>query len=141
MLKIVGDEKAVVSVRFLRRGEYFKKNSVVRGVIAKAVKEIREYFRGKRKRFSVKFSLRGTPFQQNVWKELRGLSFGQTVCYEVIARRMGKPRAVRAVGTAIGKNPLAIIIPCHRVISKSGSPGNYAGGLFRKRWLLNHEKN
>jgi len=83
--------------------------------------------------------LHGTPFQRRVWRALRGIPTGTTVSYQTIARRIGAPRAVRAVGAANGANPVPIVLPCHRVIGADGSLTGYGGGLARKRWLLRHE--
>ena len=83
---------------------------------------------------------RGTPFQQRVWSALREIPFGTTTSYAQLAERIGMPRACRAVGLANGQNPIAIVVPCHRVIGKTGALTGYAGGLARKRWLLDHEK-
>ncbi len=81
----------------------------------------------------------GTPFQQSVWKALRGIACGTTISYAELARRIGKPKAVRAVGLANGQNPISIVVPCHRVIGSDGSLTGYGGGLPRKKWLLEHE--
>ncbi len=103
-------------------------------------KEIDTYFSGSLKRFSVPLVYPGTPFQQSVWKELLRIPYGKTVSYEDIARRIGSPTAQRAVGHANGLNRIAIVIPCHRVVNKSGKLGGYGGGLWRKQKLLVLEK-
>ena len=97
--------------------------------------EMTEYFAGKRHIFSVPVSFHGTPFQELVWTVVSTIPFGQTLTYSQIAERIGSPRACRAVGTAVGKNPIPIIIPCHRVLAKSGL-GGYRGGLPIKKMLL-----
>jgi methylated-DNA-[protein]-cysteine S-methyltransferase len=102
--------------------------------------QLEEYFRGERTTFDLPLSLSGTAFQRRVWEELRRIPFGETTSYSEIARAIGNPKSVRAVGTANGSNPVAIIVPCHRVIGKGGSLTGYAGGLPRKRWLLHHER-
>lgn len=105
-----------------------------------AVAQLEEYFAGQRRSFEeLPLRPRGTPFQQEVWRALRAIPFGETVSYADIARSIGRPRAVRAVGAANGRNPLAIIVPCHRVIGSNGTLTGYAGGLELKRWLLEHE--
>jgi len=104
--------------------------------ILKAVKQLDEYFAGKRKQFDVALDFTGTPFQNRVWKALAEIPFGQTVAYKDIAKRINNPKAVRAVGTANGKNPFCIIVPCHRVIAADGSIGGYGGGIPIKRKLL-----
>ncbi len=82
---------------------------------------------------------RGTPFQQEVWEALRGIPVGETISYAELARRVGRPTGFRAVGSANGRNPIAVVVPCHRVIAADGSLGGYSGGLDNKRWLLAHE--
>ncbi|SOC05206.1 methylated-DNA-[protein]-cysteine S-methyltransferase [Ureibacillus xyleni] len=102
-------------------------------------KELVEYFEGKRNHFSFPFDIRGTKFQMDVWKVLNEIPYGQTKCYSDIAKMIGNPKAVRAVGTAIGRNPLSIVIPCHRVLGKNGTLTGYSGGLDVKEMLLQHE--
>lgn len=99
------------------------------------VREMSEYLEGKRKVFSIPLHFHGTPFQESVWKVVASIPFGTTLTYSQIAERIGSPRACRAVGTAVGKNPIPIIIPCHRVLSRSGL-GGYSGGLHIKKVLL-----
>jgi len=107
--------------------------------LKKAVKELKEYFKGERKTFSLKTSGEGTAFQRKVWKSLENIPYGKVSSYSDIARNIKKPKAVRAVGSANKRNPLPIIIPCHRVIGKSGEMTGYNFGLKRKKWLLEHE--
>jgi len=97
------------------------------------------YFAGSRRQFDVPFVAPGSDFQERTWAELRRLTSGETVSYEELATRVGVPRAQRAVGTANGANRIALVIPCHRVVRKSGETGNYGGGRWRKEWLLAHE--
>jgi AraC family transcriptional regulator of adaptative response/methylated-DNA-[protein]-cysteine methyltransferase len=99
-----------------------------------------EYFSGDRRTFEVPLSYPGTEFQMRVWRELLAIPYGETRSYEGIAAAIDTPNAVRAVGRANGMNRIAILIPCHRVIGKDGSPVGYGGGLWRKRWLLDHER-
>jgi methylated-DNA-[protein]-cysteine S-methyltransferase len=101
--------------------------------------QLAEYFAGTRTAFDVKLDMHGTDFQQRVWRELLTIPFGSTTTYGKIAQALGDPKTVRAVGAANGQNPIAIIVPCHRVIGASGDLVGYAGGLWRKRWLLAHE--
>ena len=103
-------------------------------------KQLQEYFAKKRKTFDVQFNLKGTPFQMRVWQQLQKIPYGQTQTYKQIAEAIGKPKASRAVGMAIHNNPIAIIIPCHRVIGSNGKLTGYAGGLDLKQYLLNIEK-
>ena len=104
------------------------------------LKQIDEYFSGIRKEFLLKLDPRGTSFQKRVWQQLEKIPFGTVVSYREIAGIIGKPNACRAVGSANGKNPIAIIIPCHRVVGSDGSLTGYGGGLWRKEWLIKHEK-
>jgi methylated-DNA-[protein]-cysteine S-methyltransferase len=97
------------------------------------------YFQGKQKTFDIPVALGGTDFQRRVWMEANKIPFGETSTYEKIAQRLGSPNAVRAVGSAMGLNPILLILPCHRVIGKSGSLTGYAGGLWRKSKLLEME--
>jgi methylated-DNA-[protein]-cysteine S-methyltransferase len=103
-------------------------------------RQLDRYFAGALKRFTVPLELRGSEFQQLVWRALLGIPYGQTVSYGDIARRIGKPRAVRAVGAANGQNPVCIIVPCHRVMGADGSLTGFAGGLACKEHLLNLER-
>ena len=109
-------------------------------LIIKAVKQLKEYFAGKRKEFDIDLHFAGTVFQNRVWKALSEIPFGKTVAYKDIAQRIKNPKAVRAVGTANGKNPFCIIVPCHRVIAADGSIGGYGGGIPVKRQLLEIEQ-
>lgn len=102
-------------------------------------RELAAYGRDRHARFTVPLDLQGTPFQREVWRALRDIPAGRTVSYAEIAARIGRPRAVRAVGAAVGANPVAIVVPCHRVIGRDGSLTGYAGGLARKTILLRHE--
>ena len=112
----------------------------VHPVIRRASHELCEYFTGQRRVFSVPRAPHGTPFQQRVWDQLVQIPYGTTATYQQVAGRIGQPTASRAVGLANGKNPLAIVVPCHRVIGKSGGLTGYAGGLSRKRVLLELEQ-
>jgi methylated-DNA-[protein]-cysteine S-methyltransferase len=109
-------------------------------IVARARRQIEEYLDGRRTTFDVPLDLRGTPFQRRVWQALLGIAHGDTVSYADVARRLGGAASPRAVGAAVGRNPVAIIVPCHRVVGADGSLTGYAGGLARKRALLNHEK-
>ena len=104
-----------------------------------AVQQLTEYFAGNRRTFDLPLRLQGTAFQQRVWHELTKIPFGETWSYGELAKRISKPSASRAVGLANGRNPISILVPCHRVIGADGSLTGYGGGLERKRWLLAHE--
>lgn len=108
-------------------------------VLKQAVEQLQDYFEGKRTEFSFKMNPTGTEFQKKVWQELLQIPYGKTYSYLEISKKLGDVKAIRAVATANGKNPLWIVIPCHRVIGSDGSLTGYAGGLWRKKWLLDHE--
>jgi len=116
--------------------DWTENKEVFKDVIA----QLDEYFAGKRQTFDLKIAFAGTPFQQSVWKELQKIPFGAHTSYQAIAETIGKPKAVRAVGTAVGSNPICIVVPCHRVLATSGKLGGYAGGLDSKRALLTTEQ-
>ena len=108
-------------------------------ILAEAAKQLAAYFAGELRDFDLPLALEGSDFQRQVWDELRRIPFGETTSYMAIAKRLGDARHVRAVGSANGRNPISIIIPCHRVVGSDGSLVGYGGGLERKRWLLDHE--
>lgn len=109
-------------------------------VLETAAAQVREYLAGEREGFDLPLELAGTPFQRKVWEALRTIPFGETWSYGELAKRIGNPGAVRAVGTANGRNPVCIIVPCHRVVRASGDLGGYAGGRDRKAFLLGRER-
>ena len=108
-------------------------------LLAGAARECEAWFAGDLEAFSTPIELRGTPFQRAVWEALRAIPWGERRSYGWVARRIDRPAAVRAVGAAVGRNPLSIVVPCHRVVGADGSLTGYAGGLDAKRWLLAHE--
>ncbi len=108
--------------------------------LQEAMRQLDAYFNGRRDVFDITLDLRGTPFQQAVWRALMTLPYGGTTSYREIAQRIASPRAIRATGTAIGRNPVCIIVPCHRVVGVSGALSGYAGGIERKRYLLALER-
>ena len=109
------------------------------GVLDEAREQLQAYFEGQRRRFTLPVAPEGTPFQQRVWRELQQIPWGATTTYREIAEKLGQPAAVRAVGHANGRNPVAIVIPCHRVVGANGYLTGYAGGIATKRRLLQHE--
>lgn len=138
-LRVVGNEESILTVDF---SEYSISNEDnYPEVIMECINQFEEYFAGKRKSFDVKYLLRGSEFQRKVWSELAQIPYGEIVTYKYIAEKIGNEKAVRAVGTTNGRNPIAIIIPCHRVVGAQGKLTGYAWGLWRKQWLLRHEKN
>ena len=141
----VGILRLTASVRGLRsievvRGSKMKRETVPRtgagAIVRQAEQELREYFAGRRRTFTVKLDLEGTEFQRKAWQAMRKIPFGETISYGEQARKVGKPKAYRAVGSANGKNPIPIIVPCHRVLASDGSLGGYSLGLSMKRRLL-----
>jgi methylated-DNA-[protein]-cysteine S-methyltransferase len=108
-------------------------------VLDRAVEQLEEYFRGERTEFHLPLAPKGTRFQQQAWEILREIPFGETITYGEQARRLGDPHKSRAVGAANGRNPIPIIVPCHRVVGANGHLTGYAGGLDKKAWLLDHE--
>lgn len=109
-------------------------------MLAPVREQLAAYFAGELREFDVELALKGTPFQESVWRELCRIPYGQTITYGELARRVGKPAAVRAAGAANGRNRIGIIVPCHRVIGANGTLTGYAGGLERKEWLLAWER-
>jgi methylated-DNA-[protein]-cysteine S-methyltransferase len=108
-------------------------------LLRKCIEQLDEYFSGKRKVFDLPLGQHGSPFQQNVWKHLETIPFGKTISYLQLSKQIGDVKAIRAIAAANGKNNLAIVVPCHRVIGSDSKLVGYAGGLWRKKWLLEHE--
>jgi len=137
-LQISGTEKAITSLRFEEKK--CKSDYPLPVPLQDCLLQLDEYFKGKRKRFTVKLHPQGTEFQKKVWNQLMSIPYAKTLSYKDVAQAIGNERAVRAVGGANGRNPIGILIPCHRVISHDGTLGGFGGGLRKKEWLLNHEK-
>lgn len=135
--EIIGDENGISKIHVLDSDE--KPTAKVPASLKEASTQLKEYFDGKRIEFTFALNPQGTEFQQSVWKELRNIPFGKTVSYMDITKKLGDVKAIRAVASANGKNPLWIVVPCHRVVGSDGSLTGYAGGLWRKKWLLEHE--
>jgi methylated-DNA-[protein]-cysteine S-methyltransferase len=141
-LTLVGNGKALTAIGITDKIRANKTQYADGGrdpVLVKTKKQLEQYFAGKLNRFDLPLDVHGTPFQKKVWKALSKIPFGKTASYKDVAVMIGNPKACRAVGTANGKNPLCIIVPCHRVISNDGSLGGYTGGLSKKRYLLSLE--
>ncbi len=136
MARITGD---AAGVREITVGDESEASRRIPEVLQPACRQLQEYFKGDRTAFSFAMAPEGTPFQQEVWQALQKIPFGTTLSYMDLAKRLGDPKAIRAVAAANGKNPIWIAVPCHRVIGSDGSLTGYAGGLHRKKWLLNHE--
>ena len=135
--KITGDNYGITSVSVLDSEENI--SSQIPSSLKTCVDQLKEYFNGNRTAFDLKLNPKGTDFQKEVWKELLKIPFGKTVSYLDLTKNLGNVKAIRAVASANGKNPLWIVVPCHRVIGSDGSLTGYAGGLHRKQWLLDHE--
>ncbi len=134
--KIVGDENGISEISVTSEGAI---SETIPIELQEAVSQLSDYFDGKRKDFNFKLNPKGTDFQQKVWQELLNIPFGKTISYLDLSKKLSDVKAIRAVASANGKNPLWIVIPCHRVIGTDGSLTGYAGGLWRKKWLLEHE--
>jgi methylated-DNA-[protein]-cysteine S-methyltransferase len=139
MLEIKANSDALVSVQFLSEEVVSTIGEIMSPLVEETIRQLTAYFEGTLKQFDLPLEFIGTEFQQKVWKELTKISFGQTVSYGRLADLLGSRQLVRAVGSANGKNPIGIIVPCHRVIGNQGDLVGYAGGLWRKQWLLEHE--
>ena len=133
---VTATERAVTTVRFGAAGPAVGQAGDLPPVLRQAVEELREYFAGERREFTLPLAPAGTPFQQQVWAALREIPYGATCSYGRIAGRIGRPKACRAVGMANNRNPIAIVVPCHRVVGASGALVGYAAGLEVKEKLL-----
>ncbi|MBJ2356614.1 methylated-DNA--[protein]-cysteine S-methyltransferase [Sphaerochaeta sp. S2] len=136
-LYLTSNQDALLGVSFISEIREEQESSPV---LDMAMQQLDAYFNGKLQQFTVPFELQGTAFQKTVWEALCTIPYATVVSYQDIAIAIGNPKAVRAVGMANNKNPISIIIPCHRVIGKQGSLTGYAGGLDKKQWLLSHER-
>jgi len=134
--EISGDENGIAAIQIV---DTTLVSDTIPPVLEKAVMQFSEYFLGTRKDFDLKINPQGTAFQKKVWEELVTIPFGKTLSYLDLSKKLGDVKAIRAVAAANGKNPLWIVVPCHRVIGSDGSLTGYAGGLWRKKWLLDFE--
>lgn len=135
--EIQGDENGVSKIHVMN--EKTEISAKIPKELKEAVLQLQDYFEGKRTEFSFLINPSGTEFQKKVWQELLHIPFGKTCSYLELSKKLGDVKAIRAVASANGKNPLWIVVPCHRVIGSDGSLTGYAGGLWRKKWLLEHE--
>lgn len=133
---IIGDKNGVSVISVADEGEVLNE---VPSVLKEVVSQLNEYFEGKRTSFDFKLNPKGTDFQKKVWNALLEIPYGKTRTYLEQSKILGDVKAIRAVASANGKNPLWIVVPCHRVIGTDGALTGYAGGLWRKKWLLEHE--
>ncbi|MEM9142495.1 MAG: methylated-DNA--[protein]-cysteine S-methyltransferase [Bacteroidota bacterium] len=136
--RLQGDSNGLASISIMENSAPL--TDIIPDALEDAVYQLREYFEGSRQSFSLSLNPQGTDFQQKVWHALAEIPFGKTVSYLQLSKRLGDAKAIRAVAAANGKNPLWVVVPCHRVIGSDGSLVGYAGGLHRKKWLLNHER-
>ena len=141
IVEIVGDSNGIQSISVLDEDTNTQAPSIenIPQCLQECKQQLGEYFDGKRKDFDLKLNPQGTDFQKKVWNELLNIPFGKTRTYLEQTKQIGDPKAIRAVASANGKNPLWIVVPCHRVIGSDGSLTGYAGGIWRKKWLLEHE--
>ena len=135
---IEGDGEGVSKISVLDDKD-IKQSETIPQELQEAAQQLQEYFNGNRTDFSFKLNPQGTDFQKKVWNALLEIPFGKTTSYQDLSIKLGDVKAIRAVASANGKNPLWIVVPCHRVIGSDGSLTGYAGGLWRKKWLLEHE--
>ncbi|TXE08508.1 methylated-DNA--[protein]-cysteine S-methyltransferase [Gelidibacter salicanalis] len=135
--KISGDAQGIASITILNSEE--RHTDIIPVALQDCVQQLLEYFEGTRKVFDLNLNPQGTAFQNRVWEALQNIPYGTTLSYLQLSQQLGDVKAIRAVANANGKNPLWIVVPCHRVIGSDGSLTGYAGGLLRKQWLLEHE--
>jgi len=142
-LLIAGNEQAILRIEFAKNGKAQKPDAgwveSARGPVAEAIRQLREYFAGRRNEFDLPLAPEGTEFQRTVWQRLQEIPYGETISYGELAKRVGNPKASRAVGAANGQNPIPIVIPCHRVIGANGKLTGFGGGLPTKEALLGLE--
>jgi methylated-DNA-[protein]-cysteine S-methyltransferase len=137
VLELKGCKNGLAAATFIDQDIAISK--AIPKVLENAVSQLAEYLTNKRTSFDITLNPQGTDFQKKVWNKLAQIPFGKTLSYMDMAKQLGDPKVIRAAASANGKNPIAIIIPCHRVIGSDGSLTGYAGGLHRKKWLLEHE--
>jgi methylated-DNA-[protein]-cysteine S-methyltransferase len=139
VLKIGGTESFISEITFVDKEEDITDRQENNPLLHACVEQMIEYFNGKRTTFDIPVHQKGTDFQQKVWSELLNINYGRTISYMDLAKRLGDPKAIRAAAATNGKNHICIVVPCHRVIGTNASLTGYAGGLWRKKWLLQHE--
>ena len=136
LIEIIGTKTALTELNFV---DNRRQGSTSHPTVRQARQQVAEYFEGTRREFDLRLDMSGTEFQKLVWQRLQTVPYGRTTSYQDIAKGIGRPAAVRAVGAANGRNPVAIIVPCHRIIGKNGHLVGYGSGIWRKEWLLKHE--
>jgi len=140
LVRVTGDDNGVSSISCIDVSPSEPIATELPAPVEQAVVQLKDYFDGARQTFDFLLNPAGTAFQQSVWKALLEVPYGTTLSYLALSRRLGDEKAIRAVAAANGKNPLWIVVPCHRIIGSDGSLTGYAGGLWRKKWLLEHER-
>lgn len=135
VIEIIADAKSIHSIHFVNE----KKEDNYNSVTLQAYRQLQEYLEGDRRDFDLPIEPKGTEFQQKVWNELKNIPFGKVISYLELAKRLGDEKVIRAAAAANGKNPIGIVIPCHRVVGANGDLVGYAGGLDKKKLLLQHE--
>ena len=138
-LRIAGTDQYISEISFIEQESNVAHSANSYPVLHKCVEELIEYFNGERFSFEIPVKQEGTEFQRKVWAKLLDIPYGKTISYMTLAKRLGDPNCIRAAASSNGKNHVAIIVPCHRVIGSNQSLVGYAGGLWRKKWLLDHE--
>ena len=139
ILLIQGDQDGISVIKFVENQNKSLETDEIPSDLRDAVDQIKNYFDGTLNEFTIKLNPQGTEFQKSVWKQLAEIPFGKTTSYLQMAKNLGDTKVIRAAASANGKNPISIIIPCHRVIGSDNSMTGYAGGIWRKKWLLAHE--
>jgi len=138
-IRITSTGNCITQVHFLHKEEALPVPDMIPPVLQQCLEELIEYFQGQRKKFEVPVYQQGTDFQERVWNELLHIPFGKTISYLTLSKRLGDPKAIRAAASTNGKNNIAIIVPCHRVIGSNNDLVGYGGGVWRKKWLLDME--
>lgn len=138
-IEIKSDNEFIYAFHFTDEGHIKKENPSDSDLVNNTIAQLEDYFNGRRLDFNLPLQFEGTDFQKRVWTELTTINFGKTISYLQLARQLGDEKCIRAAASANGKNPFAIVVPCHRVIGTDGKLTGYAGGLWRKQWLLEHE--
>lgn len=142
LVKIGGTEQYITELKFIDNSDQLENGEPgIPDILHSCTEQLIEYFSGRRKYFDIPIHQEGTPFQEEVWGELMSIPYGKTISYAQLSRLMGDPNAVRAVANANSKNKITVIVPCHRVVGSNNNLVGYSGGLWRKRWLLQHEFN
>ncbi|HUU78160.1 MAG TPA: methylated-DNA--[protein]-cysteine S-methyltransferase [candidate division Zixibacteria bacterium] len=139
IIELISNKDYLISCNFIQKAKK-EVESVKSQILDITIKQLDEYFKGIRKNFQINLSISGTDFQKRVYNELQKIPFGEVISYTELAKRIGNEKAIRAVGSANGKNPISIIIPCHRVIGRDGNLRGYGGGIEKKKWLLDFER-